>query len=128
MATLIAKADIRDELVNPAVTPADLTYADTYIDEKVCKPLGKAIADIPATIPFQVKALMIAQICYEVCKRKAGGSPNSFNGQNNSDAWATKMKIFRDEMNSLENGMTANILTGASAPIPGATTIVIGRR
>lgn len=129
MATLLAKADITDELVGPVVTDADLTEADLYITE-IAATVGLTLAGLPSTLPYKVKKLMIAHVCYEICKRKASSAAASFRTMDvdQTDKWTAKLPIFQKELETYEGQMTAEVMAGTTAPLSATIGIItIGR-
>jgi len=123
----LSLTDINDELIKPVVEQSDLDAADKYLAD-IVKSAELTMTDIPATLPYKVQRLLIAFVCYEKCKQKAGASEGAFVGQEATDKWTAKLKLFKDEMNDLEAKMSAKVLTGTTSPAPAAIcSITLGR-
>lgn len=128
---LIKKADILDELISPTITAdtdAIFAEADAYIDNLI-KRLDDEYdkSDLPATLPYEVKLLMIAWIGMTTCARKMGSAGSSFKNQDAGDKWGNKLKYFQDEVAKYEAMMTIELLTGLEMPEVNPGTITLGR-
>ena len=124
-------SDITDELIKPVVISQDAYFADA--DNYLLSILQgfdgtKAITDIKDPMPFQVKALAIARVCYRVCEDKFGGQVGlAFKGQDGGDRWYTKLKHYESVMNSLSSSMTLELMTGASTTSGGYYSMQLER-
>lgn len=125
--SLLILADITDELVSTEVIQVDLDAADAFLED-LCVSVGITLADVPDPLPYKVKRLLIAFVCYEKCKQKAGSSDAAFMGQEPTDKWAAKIKLFRDELNELKPQMSLETLTGTSTISPASIGVItLGR-
>ena len=116
MTTRIIKSDITDELIKPAISDtndATLTACDAYLGSLAAK-YGKTLADIPATLPYDVKELAKIWIGREICRNKSFAQGEAWRGQESSDAWTQKLKQYNNEFIVYEAKMTEKTLFGES--------------
>jgi hypothetical protein len=112
--SLLAKADITDELINPNVTDTYLNDADAYLlallqgfDSTL------TIDKIKSPLPYAVKQLAVAHVCVKVCQDKFGGQVGiMFKGQDGGDRWYTKLKHYEEIVSQYETSMTQELMTG----------------
>lgn len=116
MTTRIAKSDITDELIKPAISDTNdptLAGCDLYLGSLAAK-YGKTLANIPATLPYDVKELAKIWIGREICRNKAYAQGEAWRGQDTGDAWTQKLKQYNDDFILYESKMTEKTLFGES--------------
>jgi len=108
--------DVMDELILPVVQHDKryLQLADEYINYLIRSfDSTKSIDDIPTPVPFKVKELANAYVCYRVCFDKFGGQVGvMFKGADGTDRWYSKLKFYQEQFEELQNSMTADVMTG----------------
>jgi len=125
MTTRIARTDITDELISPAIKDAILTACDGYL-AYLAGIYGKTLADIPAVMPYQVKELGKAWVCMKTCADKSGSGGAAVNGQQPGDKWTSKLPYYQGLVEKYEAAMTEDVLFGTKSA-EGIGIIKVGR-
>jgi len=108
---LIAASDVRDDLLGPLVVSDDLAAVDAYLYD-LAATLEVVATELPSTLPYRVKELLVAKCCEIVAKRKAGFSPGSYTGNDGADAYELKRRIYAADVKRLELLIDRKALTG----------------
>ncbi len=118
----IALYDIIDGVLD--VTEDDILEAEGYIENSAQR-LGVALEDIPTPLPFKARRLAVCYACYNNCMRNIGRDATvNFENGNSEDIFAKKLEIYRQEIQSINQTLSAFDFTGKGT---GGVTIRLER-
>lgn len=127
----LCESDIQDELVSPYLEdhPEMLEQADDFLDDLIKSfDRSRGIEDVPDPMPFKVKRLAVAYVCYQVCLIKASTTTVvAYEGQTSNDKWAMKLSFWRKEYEKLEDAMSLTVIIGTATKQSKLVSVRIGR-
>lgn len=114
--------DIRDKLLQ--VTEADVAEANAYVSD-IAKSMGVEENSIPSVVPAKIKRLAVVYACYICCINSIGtDSTTTFDNGERTDIFEQKRVTYKEELDKIIAGLTANDFTGAQL---GGNNITIWR-
>lgn len=103
---IITIDDVRDDIL--AVNENDVNDANWFVTDIGLR-LGVAEKDFASPPRFTIRRLAIAYACYIAALRMVGTDGSViFNGQENVDIYAQKLKFFRAEVDSISTHIVAS--------------------
>lgn len=102
MGTWAATTDVKDKVVKTFITSTEMTEGNNAVDRFLAD-IGVLESSVPVSVPDVLKDMAVAYACYRACL---------YAMVNNEDAYAIKMKQYRDEYEYRRKSTTVEQATG----------------
>jgi ABC-type transporter lipoprotein component MlaA len=107
----ITEDDIRDDLLTPLLTAADVSEANSYLYNEALRYGAKFIAQPPT---YQIKRLAVCKCLELIAGRKALLSPRTMSSSDGLDAYEIKRRAYAKERKEITDSISARDFTGAT--------------